>query len=470
MFLRRVQGFAKEHCRVRQLRLQQTTREMSAAPVENVVVIIAGPTGVGKSDVAARICAQEKGVIISADSVQAYRGVHVGANKPSFNELKITPHLLIDVADHTENYNAAEWRQDAVFAIKSLLKKDYDMADLENPRKESILQSIKKARLEKGYTDEEPLLPVVCGGTMMYIQWLVRGRPDAMRPSDGAAQKALEIVTRYQEKGDWHGAIEYAGNMGDVFAKRVGQFSGMDWYRLRRTLEVAYTVLDEENKEEMIEKIYSGQREDGLASLGFDVRCFFLCPDDRMSHTKVIDKRCEEMVIRGLVKETAELCLSRCIPEMATRAIGYRQTLDYLHREDTSQSEEEKFESYLDDFTTATRRYAKKQMSWFRKDKDFLFVPVSLALEKSVRLESAASAITEICHLSRKAYENLCNTETSVSAQYKKANEEQGKSMKFYQSERHILKAGTPELNRVRAEAIELTNSIRSKKPRFEST
>lgn len=78
----------------------------------------------------------------------------------------------------------------------------------------------------------------------------------------------------------------------------------MNQYRLRRTLEVALTVEGEEDKEAMIEKLYTGERQGSLPSLGYDVRCFFLCPDDRMSHTKVIDKRCEQMLQRGLLQET----------------------------------------------------------------------------------------------------------------------------------------------------------------------
>ena len=85
-----------------------------------IVVVIAGPTAAGKSDVAAQLCVQQKGMIVSADSVQAYRGVQIGANKPSLEERKETPHILIDVADHVENYNAAEWREDAIYCIRTL--------------------------------------------------------------------------------------------------------------------------------------------------------------------------------------------------------------------------------------------------------------------------------------------------------------------------------------------------------------
>lgn len=76
-------------------------------------------------------------------------------------------------------------------------------------------------------------------------------------------------------------------------------------YRLRRTLEVALSLHSLQDKEEMAKKLYTGERSGGLDSLGYDVRCFFLCPDDRMGHTRVIDRRCEQMLLRGLLKETA---------------------------------------------------------------------------------------------------------------------------------------------------------------------
>ena len=434
---------------------------------QNMVVVIAGPTAVGKSDVAARICAKEKGMIVSADSVQAYRGVQIGANKPTDEERKKTPHILIDVADHTENYNAADWRDDAICTIQALICQMNDI-DSTNPRRESILDSVRLSRMEKKYANDDQILPVVCGGTMMYLQWLVHGRPDAIRPTKSAVEQAENIISKFQAEENWVGAMTHVASYGEIFASRSKQFCGEDWYRLRRTLEVALTVEGEEEKEEMIEKLYTGQREDGLASLGFDVRCFFLCPDDRMSHTKVIDERCEQMVIRGLLEETAELSLSGSMPDMAARAIGYRQTLDYLYDESSSNSEEEDFNAYLNNFTTATRRYSKKQMSWFRKDKDFLFVPVSILSNKSERVEAAAKEIQKYCQMTREAFETELSSEDSASAIAKKRNEGQGKKMKFYQFERHILKAGTPEFERALSQAVEFRNRVKSKKRRTE--
>ena len=85
----------------------------------------------------------------------------------------------------------------------------------------------------------------------------------------------------------------------------VRQLTNPVRYRLRRTLEVALTAQTEADKESIIKKLYTGERNGGLESFGCDVRCFFLCPDDRMGHTKIIDRRCEEMIIKGLLQETA---------------------------------------------------------------------------------------------------------------------------------------------------------------------
>ena len=458
--------------------LQKRTRVMSSKAAladssgpNNLVIVIAGPTGVGKSDVAARICREQKGIIISADSVQAYKGVQVGANKPSAEERKATPHILIDVADHMENYNAADWREDAIYSIQSLLKQDHDKDIATNhPRKHAIDESIQQARIQKEYGENDPLLPVVCGGTMMYLQWLVRGSPDAIRPTQEALNKAKSIVEGFQEKDDWAGAVEHVSSMGEVFRERCAGFCGLDWYRLRRTLEVALTVASSESdqKYELKEKLYSGLRKGGLQDLGYDVRCFFLCPDQRMNHTKVIDQRCEQMLMKGLIQETTDLNITGTLPEMAKKAIGYRQTLDYLHRENPGLDEEGEFNSFLAEFTAVTRRYAKQQMSWFRKDGGFMFVPVPSAAEKPERIDAATREIQRYLSLDRDAYDAELKGDDSLSAATIKNNEEQGKKMKYYHFDVQLLKSGTPELEKVLQEARECTQRIQSKKQKTE--
>lgn len=461
------------------LRMSSSSESARMASEENkskLVVVIAGPTAAGKSNVAAVLCAKRKGLIVSADSVQAYRGVQIGANKPSPEERRETPHILVDVADHHDNYNAAKWKRDAVFTIRSLLVSDKNEEDEEESvdddvvsRRKLVVDEIEKARSLKGYGKDDPLLPVVCGGTMMYIQWLVHGQPDAMRPSEEAVKEATAIMSKYKSDDDYQGAVDYVATLGKPFAERVPTLCNGDWYRLGRTLEVALTVKDQMNNDVLIDALYTGERQGGLLSLGYDVRCFFLCPDDRMKHTGTIDERCEQMILKGLLKETSDLTLSGGMPEMAARAIGYRQTLDYLNDERPVTSDEaERFNQFLNDFTTATRRYAKQQMSWFRKDKEFIFVPVALDASKADRVEAATSSIQKYCEMSRQEYDKCLYGTDSESILCKKANADQGKTMKFYQFKRHIMKEGSPELESALSEALECRQRIQAKRRRVD--
>lgn len=158
------------------------------------------------------------------------------------------------------------------------------------------------------------------------------------------------------------------------------------------------------------------------------------------------------------------------MPDMAARAIGYRQSLEYLcDQQDRTTVEDNRFNSFVDNFTTATRRYAKKQMSWFRKDKDFMFIPVSISSEKSGGVDSSAAMIQRFCHMSREKYEEELYSSDGTSAKSKKENEAQGKTMKFYQFERHILKAGTKEYDQCLSEAVECRKRmLQNKKPRID--
>lgn len=165
-----------------------------------------------------------------------------------------------------------------------------------------------------------------------------------------------------------------------------------------------------------------------------------------------------------------ELYLAEQLPDMAARAIGYRQTLDYLSKPSRDGTESEDFDSYINDFTTATRRYAKKQMSWFRKDKDFMFIPVSLSAPKATRVKEAADMMKNYCHMSRDDYEKELYALDSCSSIAKKRNEEQGKQMKLYQLERHILKKGSKDYDDCLSQAIQCQERMqKSKKVKLEA-
>lgn len=141
------------------------------------VVVVTGPTAVGKSNLALRICQDlaqgARGEIISVDSVQVYRGLDVGSNKPSEAERARVPHHLLDVldADSPEAFTAGDFVRKAEEAIDDVLARGG--------------------------------MPVVVGGTSMYTQWLVQGRPDAPKSDPEMEQRARKMLAPFLDKKDW---------------------------------------------------------------------------------------------------------------------------------------------------------------------------------------------------------------------------------------------------------------------------
>ena len=293
---------------------------------------------------------------------------------------------------------------------------------------------------------------------MMYLEWLVHGRPDAVRPTPEAQQLSDEQLSVFKSNHDWQGAVKHVIEHGKMFADKVDGLSGQDWYRLGRVLEVALTI---KTNPQPSSQLYSGSREGSLSSMGNDVRCFFLCPDNRLKHTKVMDRRCENMIIRGLLKETADLTATGEMPEMAARAIGYRQTLDYLQRENAVDGDDDSFQAYLEEFTGATRRYGKKQMQWFRKDDEFVFVPVTSALGHADRIKSATKEIMRLINLTRNDFDEERTGTESLSSKTRANNEAQGKGMKIYQFKTQILHSGTRERLQSLGEADACVRTLR---------
>ena len=468
-----------------------------------------------------------------------------------------TPHHLVGIIDPKMTsiceYNAADWRNDALYVIQKLTASSVEEEEA-HEQENALLQTIvdDKVRRDKidhyimaltststGTSDTmaEKILPIVTGGTMMYLQWLVHGCPDAVKPTKEALSRAADIIQLYQDmdiqdnivdtsgiqKG-WNLAVQQVSTLGSIFAERALSLSDNDWYRLRRTLEVALTVLPSNAFNHImtqpfllhrpttestvplhtidttdflnhgkVASLYSGQRQGGLDTFNYDVRCFFLCPDDRMTHSKIVDCRCEDMVLAGLISETTHLFIDGSLPDggQQTRAIGYRQTLDYLQRKDFKEKDEQAFSTYLDEFTTATRRYAKKQMQWFRKDEAFVFIPVQLSEDKpSTRVEAAAAMIRDMCIKSRDNFEAECmpsprndddsrnklkkkgekrrewseseyDQGMSISAKTKLMNSKQSEGMKFYINKRFRFVDGSHEMDRVIEEADQCIKALR---------
>ncbi|KAL3928398.1 MAG: hypothetical protein SGPRY_002401, partial [Prymnesium sp.] len=218
------------------------------------VVVVAGPTAVGKSALALRLCEQLPGELISVDSVQVYRGLSIGANKPSQAETNRVPHHLIDIREACDEYTAGEFYRDALHSIRDVLT--------------------------RGRT------PILCGGSSMYLRWLVRGRPDAPKSDPLVAEEIRTKLAPLEIAGDWTQGLALLERKDPL---RAAQISRNDWYRLHRALVVTE------------QRAGQGLVEDGevegldLFRESLDLRCFFLYAP-RVPLCRRIDARCEAML------------------------------------------------------------------------------------------------------------------------------------------------------------------------------
>ena len=226
------------------------------------VVVITGPTAVGKSAAAERIALKAPGgaELISADSVQVYIGMDIGSAKPTAAEQAAVRYHLLDLVPPSEEYSAADFAAAARAAIADVAGRG--------------------------------ALPIVVGGTGFYIQWLVFGNPGAPAPTPAATAAADAEVAAFA--GDWDAALRRAEEVDAAYAMTL---SVNDWFRLKRMLEVWHT-----SGRPMT--AYDRPKGKGaapadvpaaLAGSECDFRCFFL-HRPRVQLFRDIDLRCEQML------------------------------------------------------------------------------------------------------------------------------------------------------------------------------
>lgn len=281
-------------------------------PEAPVLVIVLGPTAVGKSRVAVDLALRFGGEIISGDSIQVYRGFDIGTDKTGPEARRGVPHHLIDIVGPEIQYTAADFVRDALDAARGIASRGR--------------------------------LPIVAGGTGLYIKALVDGlfpgpgRDPAVRTAleAEAAGKGLDTLFRRLEAID------------PDYAKKV---RSRDRVRIVRALEVHITTgrpISEHFRETRSPVI--GRT---VVLLGLKLERETLC--------RRIDERVERMFARGLVDEVRGL-LERGVPETAPpfKALGYNHVLRHIRGEIS-------LEEAVALTQTDTRQYAKRQMTWFRK-------------------------------------------------------------------------------------------------------
>ena len=286
------------------------------------LLIIAGPTATGKSAAAAELAIRMNGAVISADSMQVYRGMDIGSAKVTEEEMRGVPHYLIDCVDPYESWNVVRFQQKAREAVREIAGSGR--------------------------------LPILCGGTGFYIQALLYDVDFTEMEEDTALRESLQKIAAERGPGALHAMLAekdpasaaaiHPGNVKRVI--RALEFAGGTGQ------SIAAHNLEQREKESAYSAV------------------FFVLTMDRKKLYGLIDRRVDMMMEKGLLDEVTSL-RDAGIPRDSTamQGIGYKQLYGYLEGE---YSMDEAVRLIKRD----TRHFAKRQLTWFRREKDVRWVDI----------------------------------------------------------------------------------------------
>jgi tRNA dimethylallyltransferase len=279
------------------------------------VVVIAGPTGTGKSELAVRLAQSTGGEIVNFDSIQLYRGFDIGSAKPSAEVRARVPHHLFDVVDAGVEFNAAEYARVARPIIEKIAR------------------------------------PILVGGTFFYLRALLAGLPD-MPPRDEAVRERIRrLASKPRGQQRLHRWLSH------IDPKSAGAIAPADRHRVERALEV-WIVSGQ--------PISTWQRP--TAQTAEEIPAIKIALSlEREQLVKTLDARVDAMYRSGLIEETRHL-LERYSPAARPfQAIGYREAAAVVAGHMTEQAA-------LAETRRRTRAYAKRQMTWLRAERNVHWV------------------------------------------------------------------------------------------------
>jgi tRNA dimethylallyltransferase len=285
-------------------------------------VLIAGPTAVGKSEIALRLAEQLGGEIISADSMQVYRGLDIGTAKPSPADRARAPHHLIDICDLTESFDAAQFARLARRAAAEIQSRGH--------------------------------VPVLCGGTGLYFKAFLEGLGEAP-PADAKLRTELE-------------AAPLETLLAELRERDPAAYEKIDKQNPRRVIRAVEVIRltgkpFSEQRAEWKSEVHSPQST--VQGQRPEFFCLARATDDLHQRLNV---RVDTMFQRGLVDETREL-LKHGLAENKTamQAIGYRQVVEHLRGERS-------LAETIELVKIRTRQFAKRQLTWFRAQKNLEWI------------------------------------------------------------------------------------------------
>ena len=280
------------------------------------MIILTGPTAVGKTDLSIQLAKAINGEIISADSMQVYRHMDIGSAKVTPEEMDGVPHHLIDVLEPEEEFNVVVFQKLAKEALTGIY--------------------------ERGH------IPIIVGGTGFYIQALLYDIDFTENDGDTAIRRELEKLAQTQGAGCLHQMLqeidpESAAAIHQNNVKRV--IRAIEFYR-QTGKKISLHNEQEREKQSPYQFLY------------------YVLDTDRKILYERIDRRVDRMMEHGLVDEVKHLADMGCTRDMVSmQGLGYKEILDYL-------SGEIPLEEAVYILKRDTRHFAKRQITWFKRERD----------------------------------------------------------------------------------------------------
>ena len=305
------------------------------------IVVISGPTASGKTALSIALAKAFDGEVVSADSMQIYRRMDIGTAKPTKQEMDGVPHHMLDVAEPGEAYSVSRYVEEATACVEDILARGK--------------------------------LPIVCGGTGLYIDGLIRGTDYQPAGTDNGIREQLE--------GEWEaqGAEQMMARLAAVDPDSAARLHLSDKRRILRALEVYLATGETITVHNARTKEIPPRYEAIMIGLNTEPRQILY---DR------IDRRVGVMLEQGLLQEVQSLLEDGLLDGTAAQAIGYKELLAYFRGEMT-------LETAADLIRQKSRNYAKRQLTWFRRDERVKWIVYNAPEAAQAVLQEATNYLTQ---------------------------------------------------------------------------
>lgn len=295
------------------------------------VIVICGPTASGKTALSIELAKKINGEIVSADSMQIYKDMNIGTAKPTIDEMQGIKHYLLDFVSPEERYSVAQYKQDAKRAIKEIIK--------------------------KGKT------PIIVGGTGLYVDSLIYEIEYNDIKIDEEYRNKLETIV---EKNGLEELYKKALEIDPVAMEKINK---NDKKRIMRILEIYKATGKTKTQQEL---------ESRKKPVEYDYRIFAINWDRKILYQR-INKRVDIMIEQGLVNEVKNILDKYDKFPTAMQGLGYKEVVDYINGIYTK-------EEMIEKIKMETRRYAKRQLTWFRKNKQTIWLDGTNDIQNNINI------------------------------------------------------------------------------------